>query len=221
MLTLILYVAYHHAGYITSTVFYAGPSKTVSFSWCPSVQAPCLGATCNDPAAMEDWVYLEEELEIELGWADERNNEPRQSSLIKAQILMSNSEYTWENPRTHPFVSAGLSCKVNSVGSQLLKGRAGRCKCSKARCLAPALRFVWPTKGWGKGTDKLFAFCTDLLQDSNKQTNKQQQQNNHTTSKISHKSVKITLFIWDVGCKMWMQIENTRINNETMKICIS
>jgi hypothetical protein len=33
-------------------------------------------------------VYLEGELGMELGWADERNNEPRQSSLIKAQILI-------------------------------------------------------------------------------------------------------------------------------------
>jgi hypothetical protein len=34
-------------------------------------------------------------------WIEERNNEPRQSSLIKAESLMFSSEYIGENPRTH------------------------------------------------------------------------------------------------------------------------
>jgi hypothetical protein len=32
---------------------------------------------------MENRVYLEGKLEMELGWADERNNQPRQNSVIK------------------------------------------------------------------------------------------------------------------------------------------
>jgi hypothetical protein len=47
-------------------------------------------------------------------WMDgkdgKRNNEPRQSSLIKAQILMYSSQYICENPRTHPFVLAEFCC---------------------------------------------------------------------------------------------------------------
>jgi hypothetical protein len=35
--------------------------------------------------------------------------------------------------------STALSSKVISVGDQFLKAQAGRYKCSKARCLAPAI----------------------------------------------------------------------------------
>jgi hypothetical protein len=42
------------------------------------------------------------------GKDDKRNNEPRQSSLIKAQSLMYSKEYIWENPMTYPFVLAGI-----------------------------------------------------------------------------------------------------------------
>jgi hypothetical protein len=74
-----LYVAHHCVRFITSTIFCGAPLKTVSLSWSLHVQAPHLGTTCNHSLAMENRIYLEEELGMELGWADERNNGPRQS----------------------------------------------------------------------------------------------------------------------------------------------
>ena len=58
-------------------------------------------------------------------------------SLMVAQILIFSALLLYkQNPKTHPFVSAGLSCKVKSsaaqhVGSSQFSGR--RCRCSKAR----------------------------------------------------------------------------------------
>ena len=44
------------------------------------------------------------------GKDSKRNNKPRQSSLIKAQSLMYGTGYIWENPKSHPFVSAEFCC---------------------------------------------------------------------------------------------------------------
>ena len=64
---------------VTSSIFCGAPLKTVSLSWSLHDQAPHLGTTCNHSLAMGNRIYLEEELGMELGWADERNNGPRQS----------------------------------------------------------------------------------------------------------------------------------------------
>ena len=85
-----LYVAYHCAGYITSTIFCGAPPKTASLSWSFHGHSSHSGATCNCPVAMNR-VYVEGELGVvveEDGWTREITNEPRQSSLIKDQILI-------------------------------------------------------------------------------------------------------------------------------------
>jgi hypothetical protein len=50
--------------------------------------------------------------------ASKRNHEPRQSSLIKAQILKYSPQYRCENPMTHPFVSAGFCCYFSRIELQ-------------------------------------------------------------------------------------------------------
>ena len=65
VLTLMLYGAYHHVGYVTSTIFCGVPLKTVTLNWSPCVQAPHLGAACSRPAVMENQVHLEGELGME------------------------------------------------------------------------------------------------------------------------------------------------------------
>ena len=62
------------------------------------------------------------------GKDSERNNEPRQSSLIKAQILMCSFQYVTENPRTHAFVSfvcVLLLFQLNWVAKSILQQLRG------------------------------------------------------------------------------------------------
>jgi hypothetical protein len=84
-LTLMLYVAYHSAGYITSTFFLWGSPRQ-----CLSVSLSIFRSLIHVPPVSYQWPWITEFLKGKLGMHGkdrERNNEPRQSSLIKIHFL--------------------------------------------------------------------------------------------------------------------------------------
>ena len=104
-LTLKLYVAYH-AGY--HLPFFVAPHHdSVPQSVFP-YQVSESSATCSQKQTQVTG-FLKGKLGID-GNDSKRNNKPRQSSLIKAQSLMYGTGYIWENPKSHPFVSAEFCC---------------------------------------------------------------------------------------------------------------
>jgi hypothetical protein len=55
--------------------------------------------------------------------------------LLPQRLCARQYSFYGQKPQTHPFVSAGLSCKASSAGGPTAQGSVGNCKCSEARHL--------------------------------------------------------------------------------------
>jgi hypothetical protein len=129
------------------------------------------------------------------GKDSERNNEPRQSSLIKVQILMYDTEHKGgggENPRTHPFVwLSSVACFSwielqsrlfsSSAGGQASGSQFSGRRCSKARLLAPVSGgLLNQLKDGGRGQFILLCLCW-------------------TFHRNVHNSIQHVAFLWQVS----------------------
>jgi hypothetical protein len=111
--------------------------------------------------------FLKGKLGID-GKDSKKNNEPRQSSLIKARILMYSSEFIWQNSRAHPFVMGSAACfSWIELQSRLFSSSVGGMfsvfwqedrNVVRPDAWLQCWRLVQPAQGWEEGTVPFFLF---------------------------------------------------------------
>jgi hypothetical protein len=85
------------------------------------------------PAVMKNWIH-EKEFGNKKVQAGKRKMKPKQRFLMEAQSLIFSSVFILAKSTDPSSVSAGLSYKASSEGSQGLKAPVGISKCVQARC---------------------------------------------------------------------------------------